>query len=114
MDVNDFKNKLIDMAGDPDFPIVKIEKFIHDFFKYKPLPIANYMFDSVTRASVNGANEIFKSISRCSYNPSPENIPLMRCNYAMQQVFYAAIPTEIGASTTAKNQRMFTLFSQGL
>lgn len=104
MDVKTFGDRLLKMAANNKMTLEQIEHYIFEFYKTKPLPIANYVFDSVTRCSINDPNEIFKNVSRCSYNPFIKNIPLMRCNYEEQQVFYAAIPTtsnEIGASTTA-------------
>lgn len=104
MDVKTFSDELLKMASNTELPIEQIENYISEFYKTKPLPIANYMFDSVTRCSINEPNEIFKNTNRCSYNPFVKNIPLLRCNYKEQQVFYAAVPTTsitLGASTTA-------------
>ena len=58
-------------------------------------PVRNINYPFVVRSSPNNTGEIFSNISRCSYNPFVESIPLQRCNYRSQQVFYGAIPANM-------------------
>lgn len=57
-----------------------------------PVSFQQIPFSFIVRTSVLGINEACSNISRCTYNPDSRGIPLQRCNYAEQQVFYGSVP----------------------
>jgi hypothetical protein len=97
----DFKKLIENMAYEEETNLHKIYDLIYFYFskigiiEYAP----NYYY--VVRASKNNVNEIFTNSQRCSYNPNSKKIPLQRCNYPEQQVFYCSMFTDTDDSSTS-------------
>lgn len=94
MELQTFIDELNNLASKKSSDFSKLEGFISEFYSTKPLPITSLNSHFLIRASKNSPGEVFKNIKRCSYNPNVEGIPLQRCNYPEQQVFYASVPSD--------------------
>lgn len=94
--INQVRNLLLAMANDKRVSPEFIQNFINKLLLYKPIPTIVFKFSFVVRCSPNniGLGEVFQNVSRCSYNPKIDYIPLQRCNYPKQQVFYAAVTSD--------------------
>jgi len=93
MELDDFKNRIIEEAFSPKCSQLEIERLLEMYFGRLPIPTlqANYLF--IGRCRYNKPGEVFNNVSQLSYNPKCEEIGLQRCNYKGQQVFYGAAPT---------------------
>jgi hypothetical protein len=96
----EMKALLLKMAADKSIPVEAIEKEITEFIRGKPiLPFRDFPFAFVVRCSPNNGvkdgSEIFNHVNRCSYHPIAEKVEMGRCNYEKQQVFYAAVTSDV-------------------
>ena len=70
------------------------ELLIKDLCIHWPISVVSLPYTKLVRCSYNKTgemkSEVFSTVSRLSYNPFIESIPLQRCNYEHQQIFYAA------------------------
>ena len=110
MTVEEFKERLWIMACDHSISIYEIENFIRYHFKQNRFLVIGWKyFNLYCRASINDESILFTNVDRCSFNPNIDNIVLQRCNYAKQQVFYAAVPmdSEVACSATAQSEVAF-------
>ncbi len=94
IEVNSLKEHLWNLASDETVSVFEIETFLRNFFKRKPLPLVDIVYENYCRCSLNEKGEIFRTVGRCSFNPYIDSIKLQRCNYDKQQVFYAAVPIQ--------------------
>lgn len=86
---------------------------IYDLIPQTPIFFQKLNLDFIVRTSVLDLGEICANISRCSYNPNCEGIPLQRCNYKKQQVFYGTIPGGMkNLSDAAQSSFMETCFDR--
>lgn len=96
----EFKNKIEDLAESNSDNLRKIQALITRFFKNKPIPHLDCTHQYVVRASKNNPGEVFSKVSRCSYNPFPKTIPIQRCNYSGQQIFYCSLYSKTEQAST--------------
>lgn len=101
MEFATFKKSLEELALNDNVDLPSIQSFIGSFYDDGPIPGFTTPEKFLVRCSKNNPGEIFTNISRCSYNPNTINIPLQRCNYKEQQVFYCAIYSDTEFSTTS-------------
>src|SRR6266568_1782058 len=101
MNFNDFKNLLHQLAQKEENNLREIQALITKYFKNKAISHLESIQQFVVRCSLNKPGEVFRNISRCSYNPNIKNIPLQRCNYSEQQVFYCSMPTDTDFATAS-------------
>lgn len=97
----EFKNKIETLAGLDVDNLRKIQALITYFFKNKPIPYLNCTHESVVRASKNRPGEVFTTTSRCSYSPFPKTMPIQRCNYPEQQIFYCSLYSNTEQASTS-------------
>lgn len=97
----EFKNKIEKLTALDVDNLRKIQALITYFFKNKPIPYLNCTHEFVVRASKNNSGEVFTNASRCSYNPFPKTIPIQRCNYPGQQIFYCSLYSETENASTS-------------
>lgn len=110
MELQAFKDRLLSLAYDKVTSVYEIEKFIYNFYKTKPLIISAYNPEFLARCSKNEEGEIFLHVNRCSYKPTPVGIPLQRCNYENQQVFYASAPVNSEFTNVVTSATLEVLF----
>ncbi len=102
MNFQKFKQEIESLANSSRSNLVDIEQLISQYFNNLGVIMeheSNNMY--VVRASKNGNHEIFKDVFRCLYNPIVSDIPLQRCNYPEQQVFYCSMFTQTYESSTS-------------
>lgn len=80
------------MLNDPDLSCESIKGRINKLIQQTPISFQQINLNFLVRTSVLEKGEICTNISRGSYNPDRDGIPLQRCNYKKQQVFYGTIP----------------------
>jgi hypothetical protein len=112
MNFIEFKNRVEILANSTDQNQHDIEQVIAEY--YGKLGVLEHESDNmyVVRASKNGTQELFKDVYRCSYNPNLSSIPLQRCNYPAQQVFYCSMFTQTANSTTSMTCILETALEQ--
>jgi hypothetical protein len=112
MNFTQFKEQIETLAKSSENNLRNIQALITKYYKR----IGIIEFDSanmyVVRASRNDKQEVFKSIERCSYNPNFDSIPLQRCNYPSQPVFYCSMYTESDNASTSFTCIMETAFDE--
>lgn len=112
MHFNEFRTNVESLAKLDVDNLNDIQKLISEYYG----KIGTLEFDCknmfVVRASRNGNREIFSNIQRCSYNPKVSDIPIQRCNYPGQQVFYCSMYTETHKAFTSITCIMETAMEQ--
>jgi hypothetical protein len=92
---NTYKEKFERLVTDKTISKKNFDSSIEDLVSHTPLG-AMQLKDTpfLIRTSVLDKSEICTNVSRCSYVPDSirDRIPLQRCNFERQQVFYASIP----------------------
>ncbi|MBC7423948.1 MAG: hypothetical protein H7334_10905 [Ferruginibacter sp.] len=101
MNFQNFKLEVESLANSPTTNLVDIEQLISQYFNNLGVMEHESANMYVVRASKNGSHEIFKDEFRCSYNPMTSDIPLQRCNYPEQQLFYCSMFTQTAESNTS-------------
>jgi hypothetical protein len=92
---NEYKEKFERLISDENISISDIYSIVEDLIYQVPLDAMQLSQPSfLIRTSLLDKDEICSNISRCSYVPDSKKsiIPLQRCNFEFQQVFYASIP----------------------
>ena len=101
MTFKEFKEQIETLATKRENNLRSIQALISKYFR----KTGSFQFDCqnrfVVRASRNGQAEIFPNIHRCSYNPCFDKIPLQRCNYPKQPVFYCSMFSESNNASTS-------------
>lgn len=107
-----FKQEVESLANSSSSSLFSIELLISQYFN--TLGVMEHESDNmyVVRASKNGNREIFRDVFRCSYNPISSDIPLQRCNYPEQQVFYCSMFTQTNESSTSSTCILETALEQ--
>lgn len=112
MNFTNFKVQIEGLAKKPESNLRNIQALITKYFKH----FGTIEFDCrnmyVVRASPNSKGEVFPNIGRCSYNPNLKDIPLQRCNFPGQQVFYCSMYTESDKASTSFTCIMETAFDE--
>lgn len=94
MSFTDLKSQIELLASKPENNLRDIQALISKYFKRTGTIEFDCRNMYVVRASRNMKGEVFKNVQRCSYNPNSDSIPLQRCNYPSQTVFYCSMYTE--------------------
>lgn len=101
MHFNDFKVRIEELVSSEEKNQRQIQALITNLYKNKVIPHLGSLQKFVVRCSSNKPGEVFRNISRCSYNPNPTDIPIQRCNYPRQQVFYCSMFSDTDFATSS-------------
>lgn len=91
----DYKQKIEQLLTETIISEKNFDSLIEDLVYQTPLGAIQLDYTPfLIRTSLLDKNEICRNVSRCSYVPDciKDKIPLQRCNFEKQQVFYASIP----------------------
>lgn len=112
MNFQNFKLNIELLAKKNENNFRDIQALITKYFRH----IGTFIFDCqnmfVVRCSKNDPEEVFTHVKRCSYNPIYKNIPLQRCNYPEQPVFYCSMFSDTKKAFTSMTCIMETAFEQ--
>lgn len=103
-----FTKKIEALAMQDSANLTEIQSLIMSYYENIGLIQFNTRNSYIVRASSNNGDEIFENIKRCSYNPFTKDIPLQRCNYPRQQVFYCSIYSDTDNASTSMTCLMET------
>ncbi len=93
--IDSYKERFEKLLNDKSISEIEFDSLIEDLIFQVPLGALQLeKIPFLIRTSLLDKNETCSNISRCSYVPDlkKNNIPLQRCNFEAQQVFYASIP----------------------
>lgn len=92
MQASEYIEELSHLIKSPSISSNELTAKVQNLIRQTPLAFHKLDIPFIVRTSVLEPNEYCKHISGCSFNPDCTKIPLQRCNYEKQQVFYGTIP----------------------
>ena len=92
MESNEYIEQLLHLAKSPSISSKELTASVQNLIRQTPLAFHKLDIPFIVRTCVLEPNEYCNHIYRCSFNPDCTKIPLQRCNYEKQQVFYGTIP----------------------
>lgn len=90
----EYKEKFERLIKDVNISKIEFDSTIKDLIFQTPLGAMQLNYTPfLIRTSLLGENEACAKVARCSYVPDSmrDSIPMQRCNFKKQQVFYASI-----------------------